>query len=240
MLRWLYPITCEMCGEAAEHSICPECLASLERLPRPICLYCGSPLSRTPEVHDCCERCQGHPRTFSFARSALVQTEQNMQLIHLLKYRRAAYLADGLAPLLEEVWRDSTQLRDFGAGALVPVPVTRRQLSRRGYNQAAELARFLSKRLRLPVLHALERRETPRGTQTRLGARSRLLNALSAFHTTTSFTKGRRSLPERVILIDDVYTTGSTARACCKALLELPSVKEVAVLTLMRAGRPGN
>lgn len=235
MLRWLYPITCEICGEPAERSLCPSCLAKLERVPRPICLYCGASLQQTPESTDRCEFCQGQPRPFAVARSAFIQTERTMELVYRLKYHRAPYLADGLAPAMAELWQTTAALQAFSQGALIPVPVTRSHLCRRGYNQAEELARAVGKLLSLPVINALQRHENDHDSQTRLSSRQRLLNAYDSFTAAPAFLSGKRRLPEYSVLIDDVFTTGATARACCRALLGVPGVRDVAVVTLMRA-----
>lgn len=235
MLRWLYPNYCEQCGELSERSICDVCRAKLPRLPRPICLFCGAPLSATPESTESCPVCHGKPRPFTIARSALQRTPETLELIHKLKYRHAAYLATGLAPLLEELWHSTPEMADFRHAALVPVPITYHHLSERGYNQAEELARGLSKLLRLPLHHALQRIPTEFDSQTRLSAAQRHRNACRAFCAAKAYENGSRTLPSHVVLVDDVYTTGSTARACCRALRRLPGVKSVAVLTVVRA-----
>lgn len=235
MLSWLYPIVCEHCGETAQRSLCPTCLAALERLPRPICLYCGAPLQCTPADTAGCETCAGHPRPFTLARSALAGTDEVMQLIYKLKFHHCSYLADGLAPAMAELWQNTPELAAHQHTALVPVPVTRAHLSQRGYNQAEVLARSLGKLLHLPVACALQRRNTEHDSQIGLSARQRALNAYKAFCPAPAYASGRKSLPAHLVLVDDVFTTGSTARACCRALRRLPGVKSVAVLTLVRA-----
>ncbi len=235
MLRWLYPTVCNVCGEESERSLCPDCLAQLPRLPRPICLYCGAPLEGTPESAEHCEACRGKPRPFQMARSALQRTEATMQLLYKLKYHRCAWLADGLAPAMAELWQSTIGSEEYADAVLVPVPTTRRHLNQRGYNQAEELARPLGKLLRLPVCHALERIKTEHDSQTGLNARQRALNAYRAFRAAPAFANGKRTLSPSVILVDDVFTTGSTARACSRALRRLPGVKRIAVLSLVRA-----
>ncbi len=239
MLRWLFPINCELCGEPAEHTLCAECLAELARVPRPICLYCGAPLDGTPESTECCKSCRGLPRVYDFARSALYGDEKNLDMLYRLKYGHAAYLARGLALALRELWESTPELADYDRTVLVPVPMTRRHLCRRGYNQAAELARFLARMRGLPMVEALRRTETTADSQTRLGAGRRYSNALHAFCAHPMYENGRRKLPEQVVLVDDVYTTGATSRACARALRSLPGVRSVAVITLVRARSQG-
>ncbi len=159
-----------------------------------------------------------------------------MELIYKLKYRHANYLAPALAPVLAELWHSTPELnRDFASATLVPVPTTAAHEQQRGYNQAAELTYALGRFLNLPVARVLQRSETTHNSQTRLSATQRRQNAYQSFHPLPAYAKGRRSLPEHLVVIDDVYTTGSTVRACCHALLQLPGVKHVAALTLVRA-----
>lgn len=235
MLRWIYPITCELCGESAERSICPDCLAKLARVPRPICLNCGAPLRSTPESTEACPACFGKPRPYSFVRSALIGNEQNMQLIYRLKYHHAIYLATGLAPALAELQQSIPEPELFRQAVIVPVPTTPTHQQQRGYNQAGELARELGKILGLKVVPVLQRHETEFNSQTRLSARQRLLNAYRSFSALPAYKSGKRPLPPSILLVDDVYTTGATTRACSRALLRLPGVERVGVLTLVRA-----
>ncbi len=234
MLSWLYPGICELCGQRAATSLCPACLAALARVPRPICLYCGAPLSAaaTDPMH--CPECRDQPRSFSFARSALMLTEQTMSLIHQLKYRHANHLAPALAPLLAELWESTPRLHARADWVLVPVPSSRQHLFSRGYNQAEELARALGRLRGLRVVNALRRQGGAASSQTRLSAAQRRASAFASFSALPAFAKGRRQLPPHLLVVDDVMTTGSTARACAKALRDLPGVEEVGVITLLR------
>ncbi len=235
MLRWLYPVVCELCGCISERSLCPACRDTLRRVPRPICLYCGTAQRAVPPDAESCDACRGRARPFSFARSALQRTEETMELLYRFKYHRQAYLASGMAAILHELWECTPELASYEQAALVPVPMAGRHLRQRGFNQAEELARELGKLRRMPLAHALLRRETEFDSQTGLSALRRARNALQAYHAAPAYAKGKLRLPARVVLVDDVYTTGSTARACARVLRRLPGVEAVAVLTLVRA-----
>ncbi len=234
MLHWLYPGICELCGEASELSLCPACLEKLPRVPRPICLYCGAPLRESPQEPFSCPECKSKPRCFDFARSALLGNEQTLPLVRKLKYRRAIDLAPALAPLLTELWEQTPALRAHEDWVLVPVPVPLARLFARGYNQAEELARALGKLRGLAVIKALCRRGSGQQSQTQLSAQRRQQNAFAAYHAARPWDGGRKVLPPHVLLVDDVFTTGSTARACARVLKALPGVEQVGVLTLLR------
>ncbi len=234
MLRWLYPPTCELCGEACEHTLCEACLAALVRVPRPICLRCGSPTRGLAQEARCCDACRALPVSgFDFARSALMRDETTIELVYALKYRRAGHLARSLAPLLAELWETTPELRAGGDWGIVPVPIGAQRLFARGYNQAEELARALGRLMRLRVWQPLRRLPTVHASQTRLSARARMANARQAY----ALRCHGASPAANLLLVDDVYTTGATASACAMQLRKLSGVQQVGVLTLLRAER---
>ncbi len=237
MLSWLFPSTCELCGETADMTLCPACLQQLQRIPTPICLHCGAPTAGLQSDPDRCPACAGLVRPFVLARQALRQSDEAMQLIYAFKYHRALHLAQPLANLLNELWEKTPHLCRHRDWVLVPVPVTSARLYSRGYNQAGELARQLARMRGLRVLSLLMRRETGISSQTRLSAPARRLNAMRAYRLKPpGLFPRRRSYPPRLVLVDDVFTTGATARACATQLRKLPGVREVAVLSLVRIG----
>lgn len=236
MLHWIYPHLCELCGCPCEQEICTECAERLPRVPLPICLYCGAPAAGDLADPYHCRNCSPRPRSFDFARSALAMSERALHLVYRLKYHHANYLAGALGGILDRLWQETPLLLEEPEWCLVPVPAAKDHLFNRGYNQAEELARALARRRGLRVVCALERRATGVDSQTRLSGAERWKNALAAYAARPAWEAGRRRLGRHVLLVDDVYTTGSTARACARVLRALPGVEKVGVLTLMRAG----
>ena len=236
MLRWIYPSLCELCHEPCEQELCEDCIAQLPAVPLPICLYCGSPVAG--EQHDPmrCAQCGAAPRYYDFARSAYLTDASTRHLVHAIKYHHANYLAGIMGELLNRLWEDTPQLMQPGQYCIVPVPATRAHLFARGYNQAEEIARALARLRGLPVCCALKRIPTRAGSQTRLSAGERRRNAMQSYMAQSAYASGRRKLPgSDVVLVDDVYTTGSTAHACAKQLRKLSGVRRVGVLTFLRA-----
>lgn len=232
MLHWIYPRYCELCHSPCRQDLCADCAARLPRVPVPICLYCGAPVNGGQDDPFSCAACRVHSRSYDFARSALVTDELSLQLVYRLKYHRANYLAAPLGRIMNELWQTTPELTAYADWCLVPVPAAAGHLFARGYNQAEELARAVARLRGLPVVNALERRPTGVDSQTRLSAAERKRNAAAAYAVGPAH--ALRRLGERAVLVDDVYTTGSTARACAR-LLHRAGVKQVAVLTLLRA-----
>ncbi len=181
-----------------------------------------------------CPNCRDLNFPFDFARPAAANHPVVLSMIHDLKYRRHLHLAaelghtaarafseDGrLAPALEAGW------------PLVPVPLHRRRLRWRHFNQAAEIARELGRHTGLPLCPALSRiRRTD--SQTRLTRAQRLKNLRGAFILSRAGEKFAAARPPGAVLVDDVFTTGATTAECAR-ILRRGGVQKVVVVTVMR------
>ena len=157
---------------------------------------------------------------------AWLYEDEVRQAIHALKYRRRRRIALLLADALADAWPPPP------GDALIPVPLHPDRLAERGFNQAEELARRLSQRWRLPLCKEGLVRGRDTGHQARLGRRARQSNVAGAF-----LWCGRYPPPERVLLVDDVLTTGATLVACADAL-RLAGTQEVRAVALARSRAP--
>ncbi len=235
LLDLLYPPSCVLCERplADGRALCGACAASLPRLERPCCETCGQPYEgRIDAVFDC-PNCGDMRFAFRFARPALRRDERTLEIIHRLKYRREIHLAGELGRLAMAAFEDPRLARALKEGwLLVPVPLHRKRLRWRHFNQAEEIARALGREAGLPVLDGLKRLRST-STQTALGRRQRLVNLRGAFALTRAGRRGLCGKPAGVLLIDDVLTTGSTAHECARTLRRA-GVRQVLVLAVMR------
>ena len=147
------------------------------------------------------------------------------EAIHRLKYSNSQDLAAPLGEMMVSYWQDV----HLPADVIVPVPLHTRRLRERGYNQASLLARELGKGVGLPVLENALNRVRDTAPQVDLNTEERKENVHGAFHCPDDRLAGKR-----VLLVDDVYTTGATLEACSLALKQR-GVRTVWALTLARA-----
>ncbi|MGZ6133238.1 MAG: ComF family protein [Myxococcaceae bacterium] len=228
LLALAFPPACAACGELLERDtpFCPPCALATEPVPLPGCGRCGEPVEETGP----CGRCRTRPPPFSAAHAAFVHTGPLARAIHRFKYEGQSGLALPLARALAAEagpWLRALEHR-APAPVLVPVPLHRGRLLRRGYDQAALLTRALSRTTGLPLETGLLRRIRATRRQVGLTEAERTENLHGAF----AVTGPPPDLP--VLLVDDVLTTGATARAASGAL-RAAGARRVYVLTLARA-----
>ena len=217
--QWLLPQECLLCrASPADGLICALCRYRWVRLPDPLCIRCGHPRLLTELA---CRLCAEWPPGVDLVRSAVWHEGSARAAIHQLKY-------EGWWRVTGSMARAMTGLEPLtGRLLLVPVPLARKRLRERGYNQSAHLAMALGNANGHPVREdALHRiRETP--TQTALTPEARLANVAGAF-------RAQGVQGSRVVLVDDVFTTGATLLAAAQAL-RLAGAKAVAAVTFARA-----
>lgn len=216
--------------------LCAACADQFHAVSSPLCPQCGQPFVSPHGPDHICAQCSERPFRFQAARAAGLYKGGLRSAIHQLKYSGRDHLARPLGRLL---WQSLLQNWDPGRfDRIVPVPLHPRRLRERGFNQAHLLVRrwplFAEKTgLRMPsdwIDARLLRRHKSTLPQTGLKKEQRSTNLRQAFRVGNN----RRIRNERILLVDDVMTTGTTADACTQTLLQGGAV-EVCVLTLARA-----
>jgi len=204
-LNLLFPQWCVGCGKRGDF-ICHSCRSSLPRIMPPLCPRCGKPQSSGI----LCSNCVSWQAEIDGIRSPFRFDGVMRQAIHQLKYRNLRTLAAPLARLLNDYLITSP----VPGEVLVPVPLHRKRLRERGYNQSSLLARELSKLTSLPVVNdcLIRQRHAPPQTRTST-VDERQSNVVDAFAC-----GDQRLRDKQVLLIDDVSTSGATLDACAAAL----------------------
>jgi len=237
LVSMVFPSGCRICERllttGSRVPLCEECLSSFERVPSIICQVCGRPLpglARKEGEPLLCPACQGRTYAFDRARSFALYKDAVVRAILLLKFEQIEPLGAWFAGQLAEMVNvDSDRL---SVDVVVPVPPHREREKERGYNQAALLSKPLAKRLRLPHRAVLLMRTRARPDKQVLSLEERWESVRGAFATRP----GSQVDNLRVLLVDDVLTTGATLDACARALREA-GAKSVIGLTVARALR---
>lgn len=215
----VYPDRCLVCGHHSERSLCGECEASLPLIDGAACAKCGKP-TLSPERK--CRECGGRNLAFETAVAAGRYEGTLREAIHALKYENGKRLAPQLAKLAA-CKLESDRSREVDIITFVPMSSDRE--AKRGYNQAALLAREVAGLLGLRC-HPLLTRTKAAKRQSELSLEERKSNVRGLFI-------ARKSIRGRILLVDDVYTTGSTASESASALLRA-GAKSVVVSTVAR------
>ena len=232
----LLPSRCIVTGEVVEGQgmISPAAWGALNFIGDPLCYRCGFPFdfdTGAKGKDNLCAGCQKSPPVYYRARAALVYDDASRNIILAFKHADQTQSAPVFTPWLSRVGKEIFEEADY----LVPVPLHRWRIWRRRYNQAAILAKYLSKDVKIShMLDAIGRcRATV--TQGHLQARERSKNVKNAFVVNSKCLE--RIKGKNIVLIDDVYTTGATVNECTKVLLKNGAAR-VDVLTLARVVKP--
>ncbi len=215
----VFPAPCRICDEplttASRIPVCDRCLNGFERIVEPMCQCCGRPFISShaaDAIQPLCRLCRIGAYAFGRARSYGNYDDALSAAVVLLKYEGVRPLGDWFASRLAEVVRQHG--KDWRIDLVVPVPLHAARLHERGYNQAELIAKPLAKRLRLRFGSYLLVRTKPRPAQLILSRTERWTSVRGAYAT-----RERTRVDNlRILLVDDVLTTGATLDACSRAL----------------------
>lgn len=231
LLGFVYPSVCQLCNTgratAAEGYVCVSCFQRVRFIKPPFCERCGLPFEGDLTTSFECSNCRDMELHFTSARSAVIAKDVVLEAIHRYKYSRALWFEPFLAGLL--ISAAAAELKQSGWQRIVPVPLHPTKAREREFNQSQRLARQLSRATGIPLNDRCLQRVQPTRTQTLLSRHERAANVRSAF----AVSRRAQFAGERIVLIDDVFTTGATTNACARAL-RAAGAGEVCVWTVAR------
>ena len=211
-LNLLYPRRCPLCHRILRNSrglVCPECARDLRPISGPRCYKCGKPVKEEEEY---CRDCSAHPGAFDQGRGIFLYDDRMRYSIMKYKYFGCREYSRFYGKALYLYGRDMLAL--WKPQVIVPVPLHWRKQRARGFNQAEFMARELSEYAGIPVNTGILKKSVATRSQKKLDAAGRKKNLKEAFKVVGN------PAGLRILLIDDVYTTGSTMDVLARALLE--------------------
>ncbi len=207
----LFPRICPICGDVVpigEGDVCPECVHKLTYVEEPLCMRCGKPVD---EGETYCPDCSRMDHVYDRGRAALIYDEYMSKSLYGFKYNGKREFASFYSRVIKECLEDT--IRSWNADAIIPVPVHKSRLKKRGYNQAALIAHQMSKWLKIPVCENVVTRSQATGALKNLSAVERQNNLKKAFNINPNSVKLNSAL-----IVDDIYTTGATVDAVATCL----------------------
>ena len=234
ILRAVYPRRCPSCRGAVSPDllICPDCAGAFKPIKPPFCLRCGR---HTREDAEYCSECESKKHSYVSGIAVFEYDRRMKRSMSDFKFNGWKENADYY--VYEALRLHSDDIAAFMPDILVPVPIHRSKLAYRGYNQAGILAEGIGRGLGIRVVDDLLIRNKKTKAQKQLGAQNRGANLENAFVCDTD-RYGREDISgsfRRVMLVDDIYTTGSTMEGCTRALLDA-GVRQVGILSIAAGG----
>lgn len=186
-------------AKGSKYGLCEDCYKKIKFNNGRICIRCGAPVGNEASY---CLECQNHIKHFDFARSSLVYERDAQRLILNMKFHNYRWLAKYFAEMMYDTYVEN----HLDAEVIVPVPISAERHKERGYNQAELIAKYLARKLELPLVTDAVIKIKDNKRQAKLSVRQRRENVVGAYKLENrSAVKGFR-----VLLVDDILTTGST------------------------------
>lgn len=229
-IKSIFPPKCVRCNDivTSDATLCLTCWNNIEFIEEPSCKQCGIPFKFDIKNSSICIKCNGNTFCFDSASSIFKYDKFSKKIIHNLKYGDKTYLSNYLATWVKKkIFTRSTHKYNW----IVSVPMHRKQLNNRLYNQSTLLAKSLSKKLNVPFLNNALIKTKYTHAQTSMNKYNRRTNIKDSF----AFNDIYKTLIKNssIILIDDVYTTGATLNECSK-ILKKHHCSQIKVVTIAR------
>lgn len=222
IINYIYPSRCISCSELIQETggFCGSCWQKLNFITKPYCRICSFKFSFDPgEGNDICLKCINSWPSYDFARSLLIFDEDSKKLIHALKYYDNTAIASVFAKIMVKMYKDIISDADY----IIPVPMHKWKRLFRLYNQAQILGAEIAKELNIRMFPDLLIKTKHTKSQTGLSKKNRQMNLRGSVQVTQSI-EGKK-----VILVDDVMTTGSTVNLCADKLKKAGAEKVIVV-----------
>jgi ComF family protein len=233
MLRWLldliYPsnIYCISCNKVIfkdeTYSLCGTCREEMLWINEKACVNCGKALQSGYESEKCLD-CDSLEHFFSKGYSCVTYGSMEKEILYNLKYNKKGYLSYKLS----EIMNDRISIEDLMIDCIIPVPMNKSKKNKRGYNQSELLGNRISKLLNLPCYNDVLIRAKETEVMNKLSREVRRVNMKNAFSIAQK--RKEKIIGKRILIVDDIFTTGSTADECAVTLLK-GGAKNIEVIT---------
>jgi ComF family protein len=228
----LFPPACVVCEEILDEdlpfSLCQACFSEIRFIGSPLCPCCGLPYAAESASDHLCGECLSRKQYFTAVRSLGIYDSALLKAIQRFKYQGSLHVGEALGSLMASHSYPAFDMTEYDV--IMPVPLHVGRLRERGFNQSLLLARVIARKFPVEIDFMTLRRAVDTAPQTGLRKEDRAANVRGAFE----LGDRARVKGKKVLIIDDVYTTGSTVRECARILLK-GGARSVGVLTLARA-----
>lgn len=231
VIDFILPPRCPNCAckLSAHGFLCPTCWGDLKPLAAPFCEQCALPFEFEASTGDVCGACLQAPPVYDWARAAVAYDDLGRDLVIRLKHSGSVAVVPAMAQMMVQA------LTGTDADILMPVPLHGRRMRARRFNQSQLLAGTLSKRLGVPMDTFSLKKTRATESQGGLGRKARFRNVASSFVVDPAKRPALRD--KKILLVDDVLTTGATASTCAEALKKA-GAGTVGIVAFARVGQP--